>query len=114
VDWQRFFRQASRFDPHLKHLREACDYAAYNTGNVWLDTTEEMLGYSELPDWDRETIDWLAAEWRKARIILRHVNEPVDWLEEDPQRLASLIRLWNRCVQHKEASTDEPHPNGQP
>ena len=114
MDWQQFFRRASRSDPHLKHLREACDYAAYNTGNVWLDTTEEMLGYSELPDWDRETIDWLAAEWRKARIILRHANKPVDWLEEDPRRLASLIRLWNRCVQAKEASTDEQHPNGQP
>ena len=102
VDWKRFFRRARRSDPHLKHIRAACECAGFETGNVWLDTTPDLLSYSELPDWDADTLEWLADEWRKAKPIIRGANATADWLEADPTRLAALIRLWNGCVTAKE------------
>ncbi len=105
LNWKRFFRRASRSDPHLKHIRAAFDCAAFETDNVWLDTTPDMLAYSELPDWDADEIEWLAAQWRKAKPILRRANAVVDWLDADPPRLAALIRLWNSCATTKEEQT---------
>ena len=105
VDWKRVFRRAARSGPHLKHIRASFDCAAFETGNVWLDTTPDMLAYSELPDWNADEIAWLAIEWRKAKPILRRANAVVDWLDAVPSRLAALIRLWNRCTSAKEAKT---------
>jgi hypothetical protein len=102
LDEKRFFRRAARLDPHLKDIRLVFCMAAFSTGNVFLDTTYEMLGCSEMPDWNRENMDWLIKEWRRGQVLLDRIDAAIEWLEDDPQRLANLIHLYNQCLIRKE------------
>ena len=110
VDWKRFLRRAARADPHLKHLEAMLSMVTFNTGNNFLDITPDMMGSSEMPDWTQENIDWLAKEWQKAQPIIDRAMDVGEWLEAEPQRLADLIRCWNKCITFKETAeeaTDE-------
>ena len=101
-DAKRFFRRVHRAGPRLRHIRRVFEMATYSTGNVFLDTTFEMLGNSELPGWDKENIDWLTKQWRRAEPKLERIEAVIDWLEADPQRVADLIRHFNACLTKEE------------
>lgn len=107
-DSGRFFRRVHRMSPRLKYIRRVFEMATFSTGNVFLDTTYEILGNSELPDWSKENIDWLTNQWRRAEPILERIESLIDWLEADHQRLAELIRHFNACLKKEEKADHEP------
>ena len=100
---KRFFRAAARHDPHLRGLTVAFAMASFSTGNVFLDTTYDMMSYSEMPIWEDDAIDYFTKEWRAGERLLKRALEAVDWLEVDPARLADLIQMYNRCRVTEEA-----------
>lgn len=56
----------------------------HDTGNFFLDTDLEELWAEIPPEWDRETVEHLTAEWQQAERIQQEVANLADWLEEDP------------------------------
>ncbi len=54
------------------------------TGNSFLDTSSEDLGYYEQPTWDRETVEELTQRWREAEAMQERLSRLAEWLEEDP------------------------------
>ena len=55
-----------------------------DTGNLFLDTDAETLGYSNLPYWDTPgEVEALAEEWKKAELHDRKTSDFMVWLEED-------------------------------
>ena len=63
-----------------------------NTGNPFLDIDEEMFGYSELPEWDRENVEGLTNDWQQADRLDQGVAKMRDWLEEKPaERFGELL-----------------------
>lgn len=69
----------------LPDLIEMLDHC---TGNSWLDVGELSLaeggGY---PLWNREDVEWLAEEWRKAKPILDRIHQLLDWQNSTPEEI---------------------------
>ena len=49
----------------------------------------------EALEWSRETIDCLTHEYEEARKRLQEFNELNGWLDAKPERIRSLVALWN-------------------
>lgn len=82
----------------LRYAVQAVRYAFHDTGNLWLDTTVEMLEGSYLPEMSTADIRFWAAEWRKAERIFRQIKTLENWLEADPaNRLPQLYRLYQQA-----------------
>ena len=98
----------------LEALPDLIEKLDQNTGNVWLDVGEITLAESGYPEWSREEVEWLAAEWQKAKPVLEGVNRLLDWLNETPEEVYdkltavrdALLTAYNR-VQEK---TEPPAP----
>jgi hypothetical protein len=78
-DAQRIFA-ASRFKPIalFSGMIGCC------TGNLFLDTDEEMLCQGNYPEWDAETVEELKQQWLEAEQIQNEVYTFCAWLERDP------------------------------
>jgi hypothetical protein len=86
-----------------------------NTGNAWLDIGEMSLaeggGY---PVWSRENVEWLAAEWQKAKPVLEGIHRLLDWQNESEEEIDDkltavrdvLLEAYNRT--QEEAELPEP------
>lgn len=105
VDSRRFFQQAAAWSPKLAQMRVLFDYAHWDTGHPFLDVDQEILGYSELPEWSADNIEWLTQDWQAAQTKLAHICAIRGWLEAKPKRIARLIEIWNDC-----ATTNRPTP----
>ena len=93
--WRKL-RQA--FPDHFQGLQVMFAMADYGTGNPFLDTTDEMLGNSQLPEWSEKEIDWLTRQWAAADKLLKQAERACRRLEAHTYRgLADLIRVWNAC-----------------
>jgi len=53
------------------------------TGNLILDTDDEMLCQGNYPEWDAETVEELTQQWLEAEKIQNEVYTFCAWLEED-------------------------------
>ncbi len=83
-------------DTPYKALALWADIICASTGNVFLDTDWETLGYSSMPDWDRETVKELTQEWLQADRISQEVHELAEWLEVDPKtRFGEMVKFIN-------------------
>ena len=64
----------------LDALPDLIEMLDHNTGNSFLDVGELSLaeggGY---PLWNQEDVEWLAAEWQKAKPILDRIHRLLDW-----------------------------------
>jgi len=78
-DAQRIFA-ASRFRPIalFSQMIGCC------TGNLFLDTDDEMLCQGNYPEWDAETVEELKQQWLEAEQIQNEVYTFCAWLEQDP------------------------------
>jgi hypothetical protein len=56
------------------------------TGNFFLDTDYEDLGYGYPLEWDRQTVEELTRQWQQAERIQQMVLELAQWLEDDPSQ----------------------------
>jgi len=68
-----------------------------DTGNYFLDTTyEDMWQVPDLPEWDKEVVLELTAEWLQAEKIQEGIQSVALWLEEDPpghfEELLNLLK----------------------
>ena len=54
------------------------------TGNLFLDTDDEMLCQGNYPEWDAETVEDLKQQWLEAEKIQNEVYTFCAWLEQDP------------------------------
>jgi len=71
-----------------------------NTGNIWLDSTnnEEAYGYGcdTIVPWKVDEIQNLIRQWKKAKDILTRIKTLADWLEGDLKpRFKQVLTIWN-------------------
>ncbi len=71
--------------PYLPGLLIWCQWLFSQTGNVWLDTTGRNS------DWDRETVDQLAADWVDYPGMEAQMKEFDKWLKVDVKKRAAEI-----------------------
>jgi hypothetical protein len=78
--------EAHRFfdDSPYRGLAHWGDILSWNTGNFFLDTTDEDLWSEGFPPWEREVVEQLTRQWQQAEEIQQQVLRLADWLEEDP------------------------------
>lgn len=108
TDWPAFFREwhdiTEASDPVIAAVLPALEMAAHDTGNAFLDPTEEtpIEGYH----WNREDVDSLWADFRQALVMLRQVEDLFHWLTEEPARLPVLLEQIQGCL-HVQGSPDD-------
>jgi len=85
-DAQRIFAN-SRFKP----IALFSEMIGCCTGNLFLDTDDEMLCQGNYPEWDAETVEELRQQWLEAEKIQAEVYSFCTWLEEDPQKHFSEV-----------------------
>ena len=107
-------RQESFLQLELAALPDLIQMLEQNTGNVWLDMGEISLaeggGY---PEWSRETVDWLAEQWRQAQPVLDGVLSLFNWKNDNVQVVAeklssvrdALVSAYRRRQTHDPAAT---------
>ena len=71
-------------DTPYKALAIWGDVVCASTGNPFLDTDWEMLGYNGEPPWEREVVEDLTQKWLEADLIHKEVGDLAEWLEGDP------------------------------
>lgn len=81
-------------DTPYKALAMWGDVVCGSTGNVFLDTDWEMLGYNGEPPWEREVVENLTTEWLQADRINQGIFELADWLEVDLKaRFGEMVKF---------------------
>jgi hypothetical protein len=72
----------------LDALPDLIEMLDHSTGNSFLDVGELSLaeggGY---PPWNQEDVEWLAAEWQKAKPILDRIHQLLDWQNSTPEEI---------------------------
>jgi hypothetical protein len=63
-------------------LRNCAEYINQSTDNWFLDTDEEMRSSMQNEEWDKETINSMSNEWRKANAYYDRIMELASWLED--------------------------------
>jgi hypothetical protein len=103
--------------PQLAGLPDLLQMLDHDTGNIWLDVGE--LGLAEgggYPEWSRENVEWLAAEWEQASPVLDRVMGLLTWKNESEAAITeklSAVREALLAVHEKEPamsqSGQQPH-----
>ncbi len=83
----------------LEALPDLIEMLDHSTGNSWLDVGELSLteggGY---PPWNREDVEWLAAEWQKAKPILDRIHRLLDWQNNTPEEIGFKLTAVRRVL----------------
>jgi hypothetical protein len=58
----------------------------HETRNFFLDTDDESLYDTNLPDWDDETVHELTQQWLEAEQIQNEIYAFSEWLEKNPRQ----------------------------
>lgn len=61
------------------------DLINLSTGNDFLDTDEEMMSYSALPEWSRENVDYFTRAWAEAETLRQGPFEMMERFEKEPE-----------------------------
>lgn len=85
-------------DGHLKFLPSFIRMVTRRTGSFFLDhSPEEYDFYSDYGGsiyWSKENVDWLKADWARAKPIHKRVWQLIDWAMADKrERTAVLMRI---------------------
>ena len=89
---------------------QACAWVWAETGNFFLDHTDEEGNYDGFSDpWDDDVIEEGTKEWRTATALMDAVAGLADWLEEDlPGRFAEMLDfVLGRLPDHEQEENDE-------
>lgn len=94
-DWRGRLAEASaRKRGALRRTAEAVRFLLKDSGNFWVDVTEEELGYaSDWPSWDRGMVQRFTEEWQAARRMAARCEELRAWVGTDPGRAAQVENL---------------------
>ncbi len=85
-------------DGHLKFLPDLIRMVTRRTGSFFLDhSPQEYDFYSDYGGsiyWSKENVDWLKADWARAKPIHKRVWQLIDWAMADKrERTAVLMRI---------------------
>jgi hypothetical protein len=87
---------ATRAEP-LCFLPIALDMLEHDTGNIFLDPTDETP--AEPLEWSIEDMDFLIEQYKQAGILNEKANQLLDWLTASPVHFREVVNLWNECQQ---------------
>lgn len=76
----------------LKGLNKAFEIIEHSTDNLWFDS---HYMEPETFEWSRASIDRLTEAYKEAKDWLQEFNNLNDWLYTKPERIGSLVALWN-------------------
>ncbi len=82
--------------PPLCYLPLALRILEHDTGNIYLDPTDEMP--AEPLEWSVEDMDYLIEQYAEATAINEKVELLLDWLSASPANLREVIILWNEYL----------------
>jgi hypothetical protein len=80
----------------IRSLGLVADAILGDTGNVWLDLSEEEYAMSELPTWTEEQIKALAEEFAEAKRMHKEIREFFHWCDS-PGKVERVKRLLRGC-----------------
>lgn len=97
VDWAKLEELSRKRGEPLAQLSAAFDMLEHNTGNIFLDPTDETPAQDL--EWSIDDIDFLIEQHTEASTRLDKANGLLDWLVASPTHLQEVIALWNECLQ---------------
>jgi len=92
--WDIFKATCAAAGSPLVALPIAIQMLDHDTGNLFLDPTDEMA--VEDATWSLEDIELLTKEWKEAQDLHSQAERLTEWLAEDPaRRFRKVIDVWN-------------------
>jgi hypothetical protein len=82
-------------------FRHFVELVTCDTGNLWLDLTDEEVAGSEMPTWSLETVKFLTAEYRAAEKRIKQASRFERWVLARPSRLAYARMLLERTLEER-------------
>lgn len=107
INWDKFKAACLAKDEPTSYLPLAFDILDHDTGNIFLDPTDEMP--AEVLEWSVEDMDYLIEDYRQATEMNAKADKLLDWLTASPLHLQEVINLWNECL-----PTQPLSPTGHP
>lgn len=104
-DFEAYWKKAAKeLHPSVAYLPNALDLVFGETGNILLDSNDEM----PIEDcmWTKEHMDLLIAESRDADRIVNNINEFTEWIGSDPDHLAIILS----CITEERSTWIKPQP----
>ena len=78
--------------PELAGLPDLLQMLDHDTGNVWLDLAEASLAEGgSYPEWSRDNVEWLVAEWEQASPVLDRVMTLLTWKNESEAAITEKL-----------------------
>jgi hypothetical protein len=82
-----------RRDP-FKWLQVARSIALGYTGNWYVDVSEQLMCESgELPSWSKDTVKWLAADYKEAQQMMARYARFTKWVLTKPERMKQAEKI---------------------
>lgn len=76
--------------PPLTALAEAYAWIHHDTGNAWLDATDDNpIDVC----WNRPDVEWCARQYREAQALEARIAPLITWLEADPTHILEILAL---------------------
>src|SRR5262245_31226210 len=96
-DWNLLRQACEREKGQLALLPLAAEAVLGQTGNFWLDMTEEMYYQAEEPEWNETNIDYFASEWIEAKDMKKDVERFFEWVGCNYTRVEKVKRLLRKA-----------------
>ena len=113
-DWQLLGDACAREKGALALLPRAAEAVLGQTGNFWLDMTEEEFYQVEAPDWNETNIHFFNAEWIQAKEIKKDIDRFFSWVGCNYTRVEKVKRLlrkaWRPIEQRPRVRTHSGKP----
>jgi hypothetical protein len=95
--WEIFEQTCARAEKPLAYLPQAIAMLDHQTGNLFLDPTEEQPISDAI--WCLEDIALLARQAQEAGVISEQAGKLAEWLASDPvPHLRKAVDLWNLAL----------------
>jgi len=99
LDSPTFQERCLALDPVLHDIGQVMAVAGNSADNVWTDVTDLMLAESDgYPEWDAETIEALAVEWRAAEPLFARFTAVAAWLDAARAHRNGFMQAWNASL----------------
>ncbi len=102
IDGDAFKAACQAAGEPITALPLALDMLAHDTGNIWLDPSDEMPVMDA--EWCVQDIDLLTREYQEAQQILSQIDQVLDWIEASPAHFGKVITLWNHARKVRRSS----------
>ncbi len=94
LNFEKFSTICQQAPDPLCYLYEAISLVDHSSGCIWIDSCWDCI--EDFP-WSRESLDFLAAQWKLALALWDKESQLKTWIEEEKNRYLRLIDLWNQA-----------------